>query len=225
MVDTALSDTAPEQNEAGADATPLNVALREEVAKLADELKYMRRKLAEEISRREMTERALEGLSRHDMLTMLPNRGLFEERLGQALARRADGAKLAVMVLNLDRFKAINDLLGHTIGDLLLREVAQRVNGCLRDSDLAGRLGGDEFLVLLEPLDGAAEAVSIAEKIIAAANEPFTLAGHPCAIGLSIGIGVAPEHGADHETLVQNAHRAVARAKQSGRNTARVYEA
>jgi len=86
------------------------------------------------------------------------------------------------------------------------------------------RLGGDEFLVLLDPIDGAAEAVAIAKKIIAAANEPFTLAGHPCATGLSIGIGLAPEHGSDNETLVQNAHRAVARAKESGRNTTRVYE-
>ena len=221
----APSDTATGQTEADTSATQSNEELREEVAKLADELKYLRRKLAEEISRREMTERALEGLSRHDMLTMLPNRALFEERLAEALARRGDDGKLAVMVLNLDRFKEINDLLGHTIGDLLLREVAQRVNGCLRDGDLAGRLGGDEFLVLLDPLDGAAEAVSIAEKMIIAANEPFTLAGHTCATGLSIGIGVAPEHGADNETLVQNAHRAVARAKASGRNTTRVYEA
>ncbi len=220
----APSDTASDQTEANVAATRSNQELREEVAKLADELKYLRRKLAEEISRREMTERALEGLSRHDMLTMLPNRALFEERLAEALARRGDDGKLAVMVLNLDRFKAINDLLGHTIGDLLLREVAQRVNGCLRDGDLAGRLGGDEFLVLLDPIDGAAEAVAIAKKIIAAANEPFTLAGHPCATGLSIGIGLAPEHGSDNETLVQNAHRAVARAKESGRNTTRVYE-
>lgn len=220
----APSDTASDQTEANVAATRSNQELREEVAKLADELKYLRRKLAEEISRREMTERALEGLSRHDMLTMLPNRGLFDEHLTQALARRGADEKLVVMVLNLDRFKAINDLLGHTIGDLLLREVAQRLNGYLREGDEAGRLGGDEFLVLLDPVRDAAEAVAVAEKMIVAANKPYLLDGHTCAAGLSVGIAVAPDHGADNETLIQNAYRAMARAKESGRNAARVYE-
>ena len=195
-----------------------------EVSRLAAEVHYLRRKLADEISRREMTQRALEGLSRHDMLTMLPNRGLFDEHLTQALARRGADGKLAVMVLNLDRFRAINDVLGHTIGDLLLREVAQRLNGILREGDEAGRLGGDEFLVLLDPVGDAAEAVAVADKMIIAANKPYLLDGHTCAAGLSVGVAVAPDHGVDNETLIQNAHRAMAGAKESGRNTARAYE-
>ena len=195
-----------------------------EVSRLVAEVHYLRRKLADEISRREMTQRALEGLSRHDMLTMLPNRGLFDEHLTQALAWRGADGKLAVMVLNLDRFKAINDLLGHNIGDLLLRELAQRLNGYLREGDEASRLGGDEFLVLLDPVGGAADALAVAEKVIAAATTPDVLDGHTCAAGLSVGIAVAPDHGANNETLIQNAQRAMARVKESGRNTARVYE-
>ena len=209
----APSDTAP------SDTARSNEALREEVAKLAGELKYLRRKLGEETSRREMTERALEGLSRHDMLTMLPNRALFEERLGQALARRGDDGKLAVMVLNLDRVKAINDLLGHTIGDLLLREVAQRVNGCLRDGDLAGRLGGDEFAIIAQDMASVEAAKTVGAGIVDDVSHPFRVGEHKIGIGASVGISINRGGALGPEEMIRHADAALYAVKNGGRNS------
>ena len=213
--DSMATDAPPEMRE----------ALEQRVRELTEELARVRKNLADEISRREMTQRALEGLSRHDPVTMLPSRGLFDETLDEALIKnKSTGSKLAVLALNLDRFRTINDSLGHTVGDLLLREVAQRIDGCLRDGDSAGRLGGDEFFVLVEPIADVADAERMANTIITAVNEPFMLAGHPCTIGVSIGIGLWPDHGETGDDLMANAHRAMSGAKKRGRNTVKILE-
>lgn len=224
MSDIAASDVGVDAEPPPDDEPPSREDLEREIAALTEELSYIKKKLADEISRREMTQRALEGLSRHDPLTMLPNRGLFEETVRHALERdKSQNRELAVLALNLDQFTMINDSLGHTIGDLLLREVAQRVHSCLRNGHVAGRLGGDEFFILADPVDGSDDAADIGQGMISAVNEPYMLAGHPCTIGISIGISMWPDHGEDAETLMQNAHRAMLRAKKAGRNTVKVY--
>ncbi len=210
----------------GADAArESREALEQRVREMTAELARLRKELAGEISRREMTQRALEGLSRHDPVTMLPNRGLFDETLEEALQQsESTGKKLAVLALNLDRFKTINDSLGHTVGDLLLREVAQRIDSCLRDGDSAGRLGGDEFFVLVAPIADVDDAERMANTIITAVNEPFMLAGHPCTIGVSAGIALWPEHAQNASDLMANSHRAMSGAKKRGRNTVKIFE-
>lgn len=166
-----------------------------------------------------MTQRALEGLSRQDSLTMLPNRGMFMEILRDALKSAGESeddgsgdAKIAVISVNIDGFRAINEGMGHTIGDLLLREVAERIRARLRNTDTAGRLGGDDFLILVSPLESREQAEQIARSILRSANEPFMLAGHPCTIGLRAGISFAPDHGSDAESLIQCAESAMKEA-------------
>ncbi len=161
----------------------------------------------------------LARLALHDSLTDVPNRTLLNDRLGQAMVRaRRAGTSVAVLFVDLDRFKHINDSLGHTVGDELLRSVAQALQECVRSTDTVSRQGGDEFLVLLADIAQPHDAAVCAEKIIAALDAPHRIAGHDLRITASIGIATFPGDAADAETLLRNADFAMYQAKYTGRN-------
>jgi diguanylate cyclase (GGDEF)-like protein/PAS domain S-box-containing protein len=164
-------------------------------------------------------------LAEHDILTSLPNRGLLGDRLAQgiALAQR-HGRQLAVLFIDLDHFKHINDSLGHLIGDQLLRAVALRITPCVRSSDTVSRQGGDEFIVLLSEISHAEDAALIADKIRLAVLEPYTIASHLLHLTVSIGVSVYPEDGADPESLIQRADTAMYHAKENGRNRSQFFK-
>jgi diguanylate cyclase (GGDEF)-like protein len=144
---------------------------------------------------------------------------LLGDRVEQAVLRsRRTDATTAVLMLDLDRFKEVNDSLGHQAGDQLLKEVAQRLTGCVRESDTVSRLGGDEFVVLLAETAGPGDAEIAARKILAALGRPFLLQGHEARIGVSIGVSVFPEDGADADSLLRTADEAMYRVKRAGRN-------
>ena len=161
----------------------------------------------------------------HDVLTDLPNRVLLQDRLGQAIeAARRQKRPLAVMFLDLDRFKYINDSLGHAVGDQLLQSVAQRLKDGLRHSDTISRQGGDEFVVLLPNIEHAEDAALSADKILAALTPPHHIGEHELHIGVSIGISIYPGDGQDTETLLKSADTAMYHAKENGRNTYKFFE-
>jgi diguanylate cyclase (GGDEF)-like protein len=166
----------------------------------------------------------VEYLAYHDGLTGLPNRSMFSKLLGHSIseAHRYE-RRLAVAFLDLDRFKQINDTLGHEAGDQLLKEVAGRLKGCVRDSDTVARLGGDEFVVLLPELEDEKYAGIVAQKILAAAARPFTLMGQEFRVTASIGISTYPHDGLDEQTLTKNADIAMYQAKAEGKNTFQFY--
>lgn len=181
--------------------------------------------IKEDISERKASEERVQHLAHHDQLTDLPNRMLLSDRLFQALAQvRRERGTLAVMFLDLDNFKPVNDSLGHDIGDLLLKEVALRLRTCApRDSDTVARLGGDEFVILLAQIDKAADAVMVAGKVLAAINRPFAIGPHQIDISTSIGIAVYPQHGEDVGLLLKNADTAMYHAKKAGRGCYRFF--
>jgi diguanylate cyclase (GGDEF)-like protein len=166
----------------------------------------------------------VEYLAYHDGLTGLPNRSMFSKALSQSIseAHRYD-RRLAVAFLDLDRFKQINDTLGHEAGDQLLKEVATRLKGCVRDSDTVARLGGDEFVVLLPQLEDEKYAAIVAQKILAAAARPFSLMGQEFRVTASIGISTYPQDGLDEQTLTKNADIAMYQAKAEGKNNFQFY--
>ena len=166
----------------------------------------------------------VEYLAYHDALTGLPNRTMFSKLLSQSIseARRYD-RQLAVSFLDLDRFKRINDTLGHEAGDQLLQEVATRLEECVRDSDTVARLGGDEFVVLLPELADGKYAATVAQKILTAVAKPFTLIGQEFRVTTSIGISVYPQDGLDEQTLTKNADIAMYQAKTEGKNNFQFY--
>ncbi|MGV8990233.1 MAG: putative bifunctional diguanylate cyclase/phosphodiesterase [Thiobacillus sp.] len=167
----------------------------------------------------------LEHLVHYDTLTDLPNRTLLLDRLGQAieLARR-QGRQLAVMFMDLDQFKHINDSLGHAVGDQLLQSVAQRLVGCVRHSDTISRQGGDEFVVLLPYIEHAEDAALSAQKLLAALELPHCVDENTIHIGASIGISIYPDDGQDLETLLKCADSAMYHAKANGRNNYKFFE-
>ena len=167
----------------------------------------------------------MDHLVHHDVLTDLPNRTLLLDRLNQAivLARR-QGKQLAVMFMDLDHFKHINDSLGHAVGDQLLQAVAKRLRACVRDSDTVSRQGGDEFLLLLPTIEHAEDAALSAQKMLMALEPPHTIELHDLHIGISIGISVYPDDGHDAETLIKCADTAMYYAKESGRNNYKFFE-
>jgi diguanylate cyclase (GGDEF)-like protein/PAS domain S-box-containing protein len=174
--------------------------------------------------RKEMEEK-VQHLAYHDPLTDLPNRTLFSDRLQHAMSiAKRKREQLALMFIDLDKFKPINDTLGHNVGDLLLKEVAQRIHDCLRESDTVGRIGGDEFVVLLPAIREERDAMEVAEKIRQALNRPFDLAGHKgLNISSSTGVAIYPDHGADEKELIKNADDAMYYAKSLGRNNVQLY--
>jgi diguanylate cyclase (GGDEF)-like protein/PAS domain S-box-containing protein len=173
-----------------------------------------------DISDRKRAEEQIEFHAYHDVLTQLPNRKLFTDRLRHALSRaRRAGKSVAVMFIDVDHFKTINDTLGHTAGDELLLEMAGRLRGCVRDDDTVARLGGDEFTIILSDLRQADDAMFVAQKILENVQEPLTIAGMPLVVTASIGISIFPNDGTDPESLLRNADSAMYRAKEGGRNT------
>ncbi|MCY1705614.1 putative bifunctional diguanylate cyclase/phosphodiesterase [Pannonibacter sp. SL95] len=179
----------------------------------------------EDVTERRRQEERIAYLAHHDALTGLPNRVLFREQLVEALGMsQSTGNASALLYLDLDQFKSVNDTLGHPIGDKLLISVADRLRNQLADGDHVARLGGDEFAILLTGRATPAQAADLADRIIAAIGEPFDIAGQFIFIGVSIGIAVAPADGDDADLLMKHADMALYRAKQDGRNVYRFFE-
>jgi len=172
-----------------------------------------------DITSRKAAEEEIKQLAFYDPLTQLPNRRLLQERLKHSIdVERRDGKRLALLMLDLDRFKAVNDSLGHLAGDELLQQVAVRISTRLRDVDMVARLGGDEFVVLLEDIAHAEDAARVAAEIIFVLGKPFQLTqSNDVQIGASIGISLYPEHGASYEMLMDHADAALYQAKDQGR--------
>jgi diguanylate cyclase (GGDEF)-like protein len=177
-----------------------------------------------DITKRKQDEAKIWRQANYDALTELPNRNLFKDRLDQAMhAAHREGWQLALLFIDLDRFKAVNDTLGHAAGDLLLQQVAKRLLTCVREMDTVARLGGDEFTVLLSDIDNRAEIEGIADKIVAALAAPFDLDEREAFVSGSIGITLYPHDASDMETLLRCADSAMYSAKAAGRNTYRYY--
>lgn len=177
-----------------------------------------------DISERKMAAEHLHHMAHYDILTDLPNRSLLSDRLQQAIiANRREHGHLALMFLDLDMFKYTNDNLGHDIGDLLLKEVARRILDCLRESDTAARIGGDEFVVLLPSVESTPTAMRVAEKIRQTLCLPFEISGYSLNISASIGVAVYPDHGSDEKMLLKNADTAMYLAKRNGRNAVALF--
>ncbi len=174
---------------------------------------------------RQQIEQQISYQASHDPLTGLPNRMMFNHRLPQAIAQaRRSGEQLAVMFLDLDRFKWVNDTLGHAMGDLLLVEVIQRLQVCLREEDTLARWGGDEFTLCLPNLKSSEDAVSVSQRLLEMLRSPFDLGGQEVNISASIGIALYPQDGQDFQTLLRNADAALYRVKEMGRNHFQFYE-
>ena len=172
----------------------------------------------------EQTVAIMTHMAEHDFLTGLPNRSLLTDRLAQAMAlAQRHGKKVALMYLDVDNFKHINDSLGHAIGDLLLQSVAQRLLTCVRLSDTVSRQGGDEFVVMLPEAEDAQDAAQTAKKLIAAVAKPHVVADHQLHVTLSIGISLYPDDGKDVETVFRNADIAMYQAKKGGRNNYKLF--
>lgn len=177
-----------------------------------------------DISDRKMEEERIQFLASHDVLTNLPNRFLLIDRISQALAiAERNRTKVALLFIDLDHFKNINDSLGHDIGDGLLKQVALRMSDCLRRSDTIARLGGDEFIAVLPEIGSENEAAFVAEKMLESIARKFIVEGHQLGITPSIGISIYPNDGGDAGTLMRNADMAMYRAKEVGRNTLQFY--
>ena len=179
-----------------------------------------------DITERKASEQRIAYMARHDVLTGLPNRAVFHEHLEKRMAevRRGRG-QAALLCLDLDRFKSVNDLLGHPAGDELLRQIAIRLNATVREGDVVVRLGGDEFAIIVSHLDHAHQASMLAQRVIEAVGQPLDLGGHFVTVGVSIGIALAPPNGEAPDALFKNADLALYRAKASARNTYCFYEA
>lgn len=182
--------------------------------------------ISKEITERKLMEEQLKRIAHYDFLTDLPNRFLFDDHTKYAMSQaERNNTKLAIMYIDLDKFKPVNDTYGHDVGDKILKSVASRIQKCLRKSDTAGRIGGDEFIVLLPKVDTQQDTLSVAEKIRIALNEPFEFPGCPTInISSSIGIAIYPEHGRDEAQLSRNADKAMYLAKESGRNLTKVFQ-
>ncbi|RCV90272.1 EAL domain-containing protein [Billgrantia montanilacus] len=168
--------------------------------------------------------RRVEYLAFHDNLTGLPNRAYFTRLLTQGMQHsRRYGKRQALLFLDLDRFKAINDSLGHDAGDDLLKEMGKRLSGAVRESDVVARLGGDEFVVLIPEVIDESQVTVVADKILAAVSLPFTLVGQEFRITVSIGIAMFPQDGEDEQTLMKHADVAMYHAKEQGKNNAQFY--
>jgi diguanylate cyclase (GGDEF)-like protein/PAS domain S-box-containing protein len=173
--------------------------------------------VARDISERRASQERIAYMAEHDILTDLPNRALVSDRLRQALvASRRNQNRVALLYIDLDRFKPVNDTHGHAVGDLLLKEAARRMRACVRESDTVGRVGGDEFVVLLPAIDSAEDALRVAEKIRQAFRQPFAIGGLSLEVSSSIGIAIFPDQCADDASLLVYADRAMYEAKRSG---------
>lgn len=193
-----------------------------------DESGYIRAIIAivQDINERKLLEGKLEAMAHYDALTGLPNRALFFDRLGQAISqtKRSQG-QFALMFVDLDGFKAVNDTFGHDTGDALLKAVSEHLLECVRESDTVARMGGDEFTLILRAMRGPQDAATVAEKILATLAAPYHLLGHECRIGASVGIVLYPQHGKNAEELLNQADHAMYAVKKAGKNAYRFAEA
>jgi diguanylate cyclase (GGDEF)-like protein len=179
----------------------------------------------EDITERTRADEKIAHLAHYDALTDLPNRVLFRERLEQAMKAVRPGEQLAVLYIDIDEFKSVNDALGHPVGDELLMGVADRLRGCLNASDIAARLGGDEFAVIQTAIKSQSETAELVDKIHSAIRQPFECAGNLITSDASIGIALASDEGLDLDQLLRNADLALYGAKGDGRRTYRFFEA
>ena len=180
--------------------------------------------LVTDISERKAAEERMNYLAQHDALTGMPNRILFQDRLQQAIAQaERQQCNVALLFMDLDRFKNVNDMLGHHAGDLLLQEVARRIRLCVRSSDTISRQGGDEFVIMLPNLDDLSDIVQVLDKLIESIASPYKLDNHSMHVTTSIGVSVYPQDGSNSETLLKNADMAMYQAKEAGRNSYRFF--
>jgi diguanylate cyclase (GGDEF)-like protein len=178
----------------------------------------------EDITERRRAEAEVAYMARHDALTGLPNRPHFREQANAMLGRAKRGEDVAILCLDIDHFKSVNDTLGHPLGDLLLRAVADRLRECVRETDLIARLGGDEFAIVQVGAAQPTGATNLASRLIDAVGAPYDLDGHQLVVGLSIGIALAPADGSESRQLLKNADMALYRAKSDGRGVYRFFE-
>ncbi len=208
------------------DLKQANELLEAQVAQRTSELKSANDKLRLDLEERKRVELSMRHMAHHDALTGLPNRTLFRDRLTHAMAQ-ADRyhQKLAVLFLDLDRFKAINDTLGHNVGDQLLKIAAERLRSCVRDCDTVARLGGDEFTIIVDDIMEVQDAAVVAQKILDTLSQPYNLHGHEVFISVSVGITLYPTDDESADNLLRNADSAMYRAKEYGRNNYQFYVA
>jgi diguanylate cyclase (GGDEF)-like protein len=177
------------------------------------------------ITERKQAEEKIRQMAYHDSLTGLPNRKLFSDRLGIALAQAKRNQKgVAVTMLDLDHFKDVNDTLGHDVGDLLLKAAAERLSAALRKGDTVARFGGDEFVLILPDLKGMEDVIQVAQKIVESFRKPFLIDTHELLVTTSIGIAVYPHDGTDEGILLKNADIAMYQVKQAGRDQYQTYK-
>jgi diguanylate cyclase (GGDEF)-like protein len=192
---------------------------RQELQGVVEQLAEKNLELQAQTARSRDAEQRLHHLSSHDALTQLPNRNLLEEACRMACARaKRNSTRAAILFCDLDRFKPINDELGHEAGDRILTELSMRLLEHLRDMDTLVRFGGDEFVVLMADLHHPSQAADVAQRLIAATVEPFELNERQLVVGMSIGIALYPDHGASQQDLIREADQAMYRAKNQGGN-------
>ncbi|OPZ00667.1 diguanylate cyclase [Bradyrhizobium sacchari] len=180
--------------------------------------------VVEDVTERRRDHEKIAHMAHYDALTDLPNRTLFREQIERELAKVASGAQFALLYIDVDEFKGINDSLGHHVGDELLKAIATRLRGCLKKADLIARLGGDEFAVIQTAVQSSADVLSFVTRIYEAIRQPYHCLGHQLSTDASIGIALAPQDGADLDQLIKNADLAMYGAKASGRRTHRFFE-
>jgi diguanylate cyclase (GGDEF)-like protein len=203
----------------------MNESLEQRVAERTNELERANQDLRNEIAERERSEAETHYIAHHDALTGLGNRVLFRQQLSEALDRvRRSGESLAILFIDLDGFKSINDALGHSIGDALLKTIADRLRECVRDIDVIARLGGDEFAVVHTAKEQPKGAAALASRLIEALGGPCLVDGHQLVVGASIGISVSASDRLDPEVLLRSADLAMYRAKGDGRGVYRFFE-
>ncbi|KAB2914311.1 MAG: EAL domain-containing protein [Hyphomicrobiaceae bacterium] len=178
----------------------------------------------EDVTEKKRNEKRIAHMAQHDALTSLPNRVLLNERLEEALAHIRNGEVVAIHLVDLDRFKNVNDTLGHLSGDRLLQMVAERLRRLVRGTDTVARMGGDEFAIVQRAIEGETEAAALASRVIDSLSKPYALGGHQATIGSSVGIAIGKVDDLDPEQLLRNADLALYRAKGDGRGTYRVFE-
>src|SRR5437667_404042 len=178
----------------------------------------------EDITERRLAEDQITHLAHYDALTNLPNRALFHEKLKQELDRIAAGERLAVLYIDIDEFKSVNDTLGHLIGDELLKSVAASLSQCVAATDFVARLGGDEFAIVQTAVKASADVTDLVTRVFDAIREPYECLGHQVTTDASIGIALAPQHGVDLDQILKNADLAMYAAKSAGRRTYRFFE-
>lgn len=214
-----------EKKEAQRKLQQFNQELEKRVIKRTEQLAHSNDKLRHEIHERVKAQQELTHLATHDALTGLPNRSLFNEHLDIALHNAGrHGRTAALLFIDLDGFKAINDTYGHEAGDRLLQEIGNRMRTCVRQEDIIARMGGDEFTVLLSELNDTDDAALVAQKLLDCINKPVDLDSHLCHVGASIGIAMFPHAAEDPDTLLRYADDAMYSAKGMGKNTYRIHQ-